>query len=111
MLHDRYLLLSLAGLLLGLLLLMAQFGPLHLQDLAEAPHGEELEVLCFLSDYRDSAQGTVARLVDGSGKEIRAFIPREMEPPEQEVLCLARGSLSEDGSMLFIRSMEILERL
>jgi hypothetical protein len=52
----------------------------------------------------------VANLVDMSGNRLHAFIPEGIEVPEGEVLCYARGSLSEDGGMLFVSSIEVLQR-
>lgn len=109
-LHDRYLLLSVSTVLLGLVLLVSQFGPLHLQDVSGAPSETEVELLCFLDDYRATESGVVANLVDMSGNRLHAFIPEGIEVPEGEVLCYARGSLSEDGGMLFVSSIEVLQR-
>ena len=111
MLHDRYLLLSVATVLLGLVLLLSQFGPLHLQDVSGAPPEGEIELLCFLDDYRESENGVVARMVDMSGNSLRAFLPSELEAPSGEVLCYVRGTFSSDGGILFVSSIEVLQRL
>ena len=110
-LRDRYLLLSVATVLLGLVLLLSQFGPLHLQDVRGAPPEGEIELLCFLDEYRESENGVVARLVDMAGNVLRAFLPHNLEAPDGEVLCYARGTLSSDGGMLFVSSIEVLQRL
>jgi len=106
--RDRYMLLSIISVLLGLLLLLTQFGPIHVNDLTAASPETEVQLLCFMDNYRTSTNGVVVDLVDLNGNKIRGFIPSSIQPPLTEVLCYVTGKLSQDGEMLFISGYEVV---
>lgn len=109
-LQDRYMLLSIVSVLLGFVLLLTQFGPTYVNDISTANPQTEVELLCFMDNYRPSAKGVVMDLVDMDGNNLRGFIPSSMQAPSGEVLCYVTGKLSEDGQILFIDNYEILHQ-
>ena len=106
--QDRYMLLSILSVLLGFVLLLTQFGPMYVEDISAASPDTEVELLCFMDNYRPSAKGIVVDLVDMNGNNLRGFFPSSLQPPDEEALCYITGKLSQDGGMLFIDNYEVL---
>lgn len=100
--------LSILSVLLGLVLLVTQFGPVYVEDISAADLETEVELLCFMDNYRSSTNGVVVDLVDMNGNNLRGFIPSSLQPPLGEALCYVTGKLSQDGKMLFIDGYEVL---
>lgn len=67
--------------------------------------GEEEGTSGIARDVKETENGFVFSLEDSSGEEMRCF---SKERPEPGAVYRAEGSLSEDGTMLFISSLELL---
>jgi hypothetical protein len=91
---DRYVLFSLAS--IAVLILVCAAGPLS----AGGTDGNGAAEICgVVSDPSPSQNGTVFKVTDLEGNEIRCFC--RLNVPAVPTLCRLTGSFSADGSMFF----------
>ena len=92
---DKYILFSAAAVLI--LVLICAVGSFN----TGATGGNGMtEITGIASDPAASQNGTVFKITDVNGSEVRCFYGSSM--PELPALCTLRGSFSADGNIFFV---------
>ena len=98
MIRDRYVLFSLASVLV--VVLVCAIGSFN----TDAVNGNGItEMEGVISDPSPSANGTTFKLTDLEGNEYRCFYNSAM--PAMPALCRLIGSFSSDGNMFFVSTI------
>jgi len=94
-LKDRYVLFSLASILI--IVLVCAAGTFT----TDGPNGNGVaEITGVISDPSPSQNGTAFKVTDLEGNEFRCFYRSNV--PEMPALCRLTGSFSSDGGMFFV---------
>ena len=102
-LRDKYVLFSLAS--VCMIVFVCAMGSFN----TEGVNGNGMtELEGVISSPSQSQNGTVFKMTDLSGKEIRCFYGSDI--PEMPVLCRLIGSFSSDGNIFFVDKITVDSR-
>ena len=103
MLNDKYVLFSLAS--VCVIIFVCAVGPLNTGEV----NGNGItELEGVISSPSQSQNGTVFKLTDLNGNEIRCFYGSSL--PDMPVLCRLIGSFSSDGNIFFVDRITVDHR-
>jgi hypothetical protein len=103
LINDRYVLLSVAA--VSILILICAVGSFN----TEGTDGNGFsEITGMISDPAGTPNGTVFRITDLEGNEIKCF--SSLPVPETPALCRIIGNYSSDGNIFFVDVFVTTER-